>query len=154
MLGRMHVAIASDRRALDLQKHDEQRSLPVGDLRERADFGIQIEARRLAAVESGPCLLALLAGQMQPIEHRLCSCNLVPRYDAIRLAERPHDGKRGFKKLRLHGRELLYEHALEQPARQVPKDETDEQPADAADHEPEEREYKSDGHGDDRNESG
>src|SRR5688572_31046030 len=119
MLGRMHVAIASDRRALDLQKHDEQRSLPVGDPRERADFGIQIEARRLAAIESGLCLLALLAGQMQPIEHRLCNYNLVPRYHAVRFAERTHDGKRGFEKLRLYRRELLYEHALEQPARQV-----------------------------------
>ena len=122
---------------------------PVGDPRKRADFGVQIEAWRLAAIESGPCLLALCAGQMQPIEHRLGGCNLVPRYDAVRFAERTRDGKRGFEKLRLYGRELLYQHGLKNPGRQVAHHETDEQTADAACHEANERKEKTDGHGDD-----
>ena len=45
MLVRMHVSIACNCRALNLQKHDEEGSLPMGDARERPDLGIQIEAR-------------------------------------------------------------------------------------------------------------
>jgi hypothetical protein len=107
----------------------------------------KVEARRFAAIEGGLCTLALFAGKLQPIEHCLCSCNLVSRYYAVGLAQRTHDGKRGFKKLRLHRRELLQQRALEYPARQIAQREANEQTANAANHEPDERKEETGKHG-------
>src|SRR6185295_19206807 len=97
------------------------------------------EARRCAAIESGLCTLALFVGQPQPGEHCLCSCNLVSRYYAVRLAQRTHDGKRGFKKLRLHCRELLQQCVFQYPARQIAQHEANEQTVNAANYEVDER---------------
>src|SRR5690606_16497663 len=146
MLGRMHVAVACDRGYLDLQEHDHQPSLAMTDARERSDLRVEIEVGRLAAIERGLSSLALLARELQTRKHRLRGRDLIARHDTVRLAERAHDGERGFQKLALYGREPLNERVSLHVGQGDADDGADQYAACAADEKTDDRKQKNEGH--------
>src|SRR3546814_8916793 len=90
------------RRSSDLlQEHLMQHALAARRAREALDLGVDVEARRFAAIE---CVLGGLtrhAAQMQTIEQHFRDADFVVRDLAVCLADGAHQRKGRIEKLRL-----------------------------------------------------
>jgi len=146
VLGRMNVAVACDRADLHLQEGDEEQPLPATDAGERAHFCVEVEIRRLAAIERSDGPLALLAGQAQAAEHRFGGFDLIARDAAVGLAQRAHDRESGFEKLLLNRGEPLGERIALQPRKHRADDGADQDSACACRNQAEERKNENQRH--------
>lgn len=97
------------------------------------DLAVQIEPRRLAAIERRLGDVALFARKIQSREQSLGHCDLIARHEAVRLAYRSHDRERRVEKLSLHRGESLDGRDPQEQAHHTPKGRTRDESAKPAD---------------------